>query len=196
LQTIVKREEELTNRVFKAQLDKPIEGDFSELVKQDCEIIGLVFDLKSAGADQFRKIVKTKNRQAALKYLKEKQQSPTKVQNIQYDNLETQPYLKSVLFNNDETRLLFSLRTRTSDSSKCNFRNLYGGKVECPLKCWGNGENPMEDSQQHILECKKLKVTNMNIASDKIVYNDLFGDVRRQKEAVTLFADLIEMKVP
>ena len=52
----------------------------------------------------------------------------------------------------------------------------------------------MEDSQQHILECTKLKVTNMNIASEKIVYNDLFGDVKRQKEAVTLFADLIEMK--
>ena len=198
LQTIVKRdEEELTQRVFKAQLDKPIDGDFAQLVKLDCELIGLEFDLnivKSAGADQFRKIVKTKIRQAALEYLKEKQLPHTKVQQIHYNNLETQPYLKSVLFNNDETRLLFSLRTRTSDSFKCNFRNLHGGKVECPLKCWGNEENPLEDSQQHLLECKKLKVINMNIASDKIVYNDLFGDVKRQKEAVTLFADLIEMK--
>jgi hypothetical protein len=43
-------------------LDKPNEGDISELFKQDCEIIGLEFDLnfvKSAGADQFRKIKKT-----------------------------------------------------------------------------------------------------------------------------------------
>ena len=150
--------------------------------------------VESVGVEKFKQLVKTKVREAALKYLKVKQQTHTKVQNILYNKLEIQPYLKSVLFNNDETKLLFSLRTRTSESFKCNFRNLYRGQVDCPLQCWDAGEEPIEDSQQHILECKKMQIENSNVALGKVVYNDLFGEVSRQKEAITLFAELMEMK--
>ena len=118
LQTILKREdEELTKRVLLAQLNDPCEGDFIQLVKKDLQTIGLPFDMPyitSANVEQFRKLVKNKVKQAAFQYLKEKQQTHTKVQNIHYDDLETQNYLKSPLFTNEETTLLFSLRTRTS----------------------------------------------------------------------------------
>ena len=198
LQTILKREdEELTKRVLLAQLNDPCEGDFIQLVKKDLQTIGLPFDMPyitSANVEQFRKLVKNKVKQAAFQYLKEKQQTHTKVQNIHYDDLEAQNYLKSPLFTNEDTTLLFSLRTRTSRWFKTNFRNLYGGQVDCPLKCWGEGQLPIEDSQQHLLECKKLKTQNKNIARNKISYNDLFCDVSKQKEAVSLFSDLIELK--
>ena len=198
LQTILKRDdEELTKSVLLAQVDNPCEGDFVELVKKDLQAIGLPFDISyisSYNVEQFRKLVKSKIKQAAYQYLKEKQQTHSKVQDILYDELQTQKYLKSPLFTNEETNLLFSLRTRTSRSFKCNFRNLYGGQVDCPLKCWGEGQLPLEDSQQHLLQWKKLEMQKKSIASHQISYDDLFCDISKQKEAVFLFSELIELK--
>ena len=39
-----------------------------------------------------------------------------------------------------------------------------------------------------------MQIENSNVALGKVVYNDLFGEVARQKEAITLFAELMEMK--
>ena len=77
---------------------------------------------------------------------------------------------------------------------KCNFRNLYGGQVDCPLQCWDAGDQHPEDSQQHLLACKKIIIKSSGVASGKVEYQDLFSDIRRQKEAITLFTELIEDK--
>ena len=198
LQTIVKREEEeLTRRVFTAQLDDPCPGDFVELVKKDFKDIDVHFDLAfvaSTGVAEYRKLIKNKVRDAALKFLKSLQQTHKKVKGIKYEKLETQPYLKSHLFSNEENHLLFALRSRTARTFRANFSNLYGGKVECPLLCWDQEqyEPALEDSQEHILYCKKLTVDSSSISCGKVLYGDLFADVSRQKEAVTLYTTLIE----
>ena len=160
LQTILRREEEeLTRRVLTAQLEDPCNGDFAELVRKDFNDIGLQFDLffvASTGVIEYRKIVKNKIRDAALKHLKTLQQTHIKVNRIIYDKLETQPYLKSHIFSNEGTELLFALRTRTARTFKGNFSHLYGGKTECPFQCWDPAlyEPALEDSQEHILVCK------------------------------------------
>ena len=138
LHTIIRRDdEELTKRILIAQLDNPCDGDFAKIVKKDCATIGIPFDMAYVGSSSkevFRKLVKNKIRAAALEYLKSIQQKHTKVKDIIYTNLETQPYLRSPLFSNPETKLLFALRSRTADF-KANFSNLNGGQVECPLHC-------------------------------------------------------------
>ena len=74
LQTILKREDdELTKRVLKAQIENPTEGDFIDLVRNDCEVLEIPFDLniiESTGVNSFKNIVKVKVREAALKYLR------------------------------------------------------------------------------------------------------------------------------
>ena len=49
-----------------------------------------------------------------------------------------------------------------------------------------------EDSQEHILYYKKLTVDSSLISCRKVTYGDLFADANRQKEAVILYATLIE----
>ena len=154
------------------------------------------FDLhfvESSGKDFYRKTIRNKIREAALKYLQAKQQTHSKVKNIKYTGLETQDYLKSPIFSNEETSLLFALRTRTARSFKANFSNLYGGRVECPLKCWNLSlhEPPPKDDQEHLLVCNKVTITNPNMALGKVTYDDLFGDIARQKEVISLFLLLI-----
>ena len=116
MQTILKlEEEELTRRVLTAQLEDPCNGDFAELVRKDCKDIGLQFDLSfvaSTGVAEYRKIIKNKIRAAALKHLKTVQQTHKQINRIVYEKLETQPYLKSHLFSNEENQVLFALRSR------------------------------------------------------------------------------------
>ena len=190
-------DEELTNRVFLAQINDPCPGDFGELIKEDFATIDVPFDLsfvENTAVGTYRKLVKTKVSEAAFKYLKNVQKTHSKAKDIEYQRFEVQPYLKSNLFSNEESCLLFALRSRTAESFKSNFRHLYGGKVDCNLQCWDQDEIPPEDSQQHLLCCPKVKVDSSNITCNIITYEDIFGNVKRQKEAITLFTHLLEIK--
>ena len=99
LQTILKRDDtELTKRVFEAQLQNPSDGDYVQLVKRDFDEMNISFNLdnvKTTGVETFKKQIKNKVKEAALKYLQEKQKTHTKVKHIEYNKLETQKYLTS-----------------------------------------------------------------------------------------------------
>ena len=101
----------------------------------------------------------------------------SKVKNIKYKQLETQPYLLSQLFTNQETKLMTSLRSRTHTSFKNNFSNLYGGHIQCPLNCWLDTEDPEIDSQEHLLNCTKVikEFKSIDIVNGKVEYSDIFG---------------------
>ena len=137
-----------------------------------------------------------KVKEAAFQYLKSKLKNHSKVKNIEYSKLETQKYLTSQLFNNTETSLLFGLRTKTVRDFKANFSNLYGGNTECPLKCWNLkfNEPAPADTQEHLIFCKNIKIFSNNISPSKAEYNDMFGDVYKQKEIISLFAELLETR--
>ena len=109
LQTILKREEEeLTRRIFEAQITKPCSGDFAELVKKDLESIGVPFNrafIQNTGVDAFKAFIKKKITAAAHIYLTTNQAKHSKVSDIKYEILETQRYLMSSLFSDTETKL-------------------------------------------------------------------------------------------
>ena len=123
-------------------MENPTQGDFIKLVEDDFQVIGVPLDIsfvKNSSRDAFKSFVKKKVKNAALKYLKQLQQRHTKVNHIKYDELITQNYLTSPLFSNEETKLLYAFRTRTVDTIKANFSNMYFGGLNCPLNCWSEG---------------------------------------------------------
>ena len=113
LQTLLKREEgELTKEVYLAQKVEPTKGYFYELVKNDFQMIGESFEedtITATSVSAFKKQIKEKIRIAAFKYLQNKQMSHTKVSDIAYTRLETQKYITSPLFTDEEVSLLFAL---------------------------------------------------------------------------------------
>ena len=116
--------------------------------------------------------------------------SSLSLKSIQYNKLEVQEYLTSPMFTNSEVQLLFSLRSRMVDC-KDNFKNKYHGlDLLCPF-CAKD-----VDSQPHMVECTIVasKLKSRNISTRKIVYEDIFGDIREQKEATALFRDLIDAR--
>ena len=137
----------------------------------------------------FNCIVKAKISRAALEYLKAKQQGHSKVRSIKYQKLQTQQYIKSPLFNNNEVNLLHALRSRMVNT-KANFPSKYQNNLNCPL-C-----DRSRDDQPHILECQVLqdKLKTKDITIEGNVYNDLFEDTPKQKEITVLFSRLLDIR--
>ena len=121
----------LNKRVLKAQLEDTLEGDFANLVKTDVQVMEILFHIsfvETTSMDFFNSFIRKKIQKAALEYLKNVQQGHSKVKDIMYDVLEIQPYLTFPIFSDEETKLLYSLRTRTADHLKATSENSMEGK--------------------------------------------------------------------
>ena len=72
LHNILSREKtDLISRVFHAQSESPIEGDFVKLIEKDFELINEPFNptlITSMSKNQFKKLVKIKIEKAAFKF--------------------------------------------------------------------------------------------------------------------------------
>ena len=105
-QNILKREDkELVKRIYKAQVENPFPGDMIELLKNDFSIIEEELNetaIANTSANSYKKFIKKKIRFAAFKYLVELKETHSKVRSIEYKKLETQSYLTSPIFSNDD----------------------------------------------------------------------------------------------
>ena len=116
LHTILSREKsELTQRVYQAQKSKPSKGDWINLVRKDCDELLIIFDeilITSMSKNKFKFFVKKQVQNAAFSYLRNLQNSHSKVKNIVYEKLAPQEYIKSTLFKDEDIETIFSLRSQ------------------------------------------------------------------------------------
>ena len=98
--------------------------------------------------------------------------------------------MKSSLFNNSEVSILFALRSRYVDC-KANFKSKYRNTN---LLCEYCSES--DDTQQHILQCKVINsiLRSTEIVQEKVEYNDIFKDIKKQKAIVSIFSKLLEIR--
>ena len=139
----------------------------------------------------YKKHIKAKMRISALKYLTDIQAKHSKVKHIKYPKLETQKYMTSPIFSNEEVNLLHALRSRSTECKE-NFRQKYiNTNLLCSL-CQTENEN-----QQHILTCTVLieKFRSENLSIDQVEYENLFSNnVNKQKEVTQLFMELFKIR--
>ena len=120
-----------------------------------------------------------------MNYLKGKQSTHKKIQNLYYETLEIQKYIKSSNFTKAQKSLLYNLRFRMT-KSKMNFKNKFSETV-CDL-CKKD-----DDSTQHYLECEVLISKCPELYNDRTVkYEDLFGNLKAQRRAVILFEKVLK----
>ena len=170
----------MTKRILREQQRNPCPGDFSELVKDDFERNNMEYDENAIVCfkeEDFKKLIRKHVRETAFKELKIKQEGHSKVNTIVYEKLQQQSYLQSPLFSNDDVSILSNLRSHTTRGIRDNFQQMYRSDQNCPLKCWPPDASPLRDTQPHLLTCSKLKLPNATIASSKIVYTDIYGNV-------------------
>ena len=189
LKTILQRpESEVTRKVYEAQKVNSVKGDWFETQLNDRTEIELNMsdeEIQAMYSDDFKEHVKNKVRKLAFKELEERKNSHEKVRDNKYENLKhPQEYLISTIFSNEETSLLFALRSRTVRGIRHNFPYLaLEGITVCPL-CEASN-----DTQEHMLECPVL-----GTAPAGVKYSHLWGKLAEQKEIVVEFAQRIQWR--
>ena len=190
LQSILQKDKnEIVRKVFEAQKVDTSPGDYFELVTEDKINMGLELsdtELENMNKEKLKNIVKSKTRQAALKYLKTVQASHSKMSCLNYNSLELSPYM----FSSESAQLLLALRTRTVKGIKKDFEGLYSD-ILCPLKCG------KDDKLENVLTCPVLlsNHTSDNLSSSDIRHEDIFSsDIVKQKQATELYRQLLEVR--
>ena len=176
-QCILKRDDqELIRRIYCEQKRNPTKGDFIELIKEDFKMINEIQDdtkIQMTGTHAYKMNVKNKIKAAALDYLKGLQAKHSKVKDIQYSNLEIQPYIICPNFTNDEVNMLHALRSRSTDC-KTNYKQKY---LHSNLLCSLCGDE--NEDQQHLLRCKVLAkhFKGEELTEGAVEYEDIFSQM-------------------
>ena len=167
----------LVYQFLQVQLQQPIKKDWGSQVRKDIEELNLgvqLEDIENIPKNTFKKLVKTKIKEHAFKYLMNKKKSKSK--DVPHDKLQLQEYLEA---NNgemsvDEKQFMFKCRSRMLDL-KCNMKNDHLKD----LKCSACGLE--EETQMHILQCKIINQNDIK-ETHAIDFTDIFSD------------DLVKMK--
>ena len=184
LHNILTNKQSLQYRVFQAQLKSPCKGDWSSTVSNDLCELGITLthqEISRMSKEKLQKFLKEKIKKSAFEYLitkKEKNKERSKVKDVNYTNLEIQPYIlpNSLSTKTSESiqlcRFVFSLRCRRLQVRK-KFKSSYAS-LNCEL-C-----DLHDDLQKNLLICTKLTEDKCLVASSP-TYEDLFSsDVEKQ----------------
>ena len=183
LHTILNRErDELTHKIYLAQLNDPIKGDWAGMVEEDMKDIKLSLCPKETCTMKkaaFKNIVKNLVKIAAFDKLKEVQSTHTKINTIKYEQFKLQPYLDSNTLTVEERSLAFNVRANTLNGFKMCFTSMYRDNLNCKLGC------DIEDSFEHCMSCDIL---DQILGSTQFKINDISNNCAElQKEAVKIF---------
>ena len=180
-------EHELLKRVFLAQKEAPKKGDWWETVKDDLIKLNITEDdIKEKKKVEAKKYIKHQIYTLAFEELKKRQATHKKINCIKYEKLERQKYLESKELTLKEACMLVALRSHSVKEIKTNFKTFNKDDLLCPL-CLRN-----EDTQEHCLECPKLKNIAEN-TNENIDYDHIYSDnVLAQKRVAAQFLLLLE----
>ena len=181
---------ELLAKVYNTQKANPLRNDWCLQVKSDTREMKLEMtdeELKALNKEKIKEKVKTACREAAFLYLKkEKEKVVRKLGKINYPQLCMQGYLQTNDMNIRLKKFAFRARMRMLNVSKN-----YGLNKYCPLCKEDEINGQIIDSQEHLLECIKIKENvpeireNVSIKHDDI-YGENCGEIKRATELLNL----------
>ena len=154
LHHILTREDNaLIKRVFWAQVQQPVKGDWCLIVREDLESIGLAdlsFEkIQKMEKEALRTLLKNQVRETAFNNLIAEKRKCSKLSGLDYSSLECQSYLSPQSnLTNKMKRTLFRWRSHTINVS----HNIGKKEALCPL-C-----EKAEDTQYHLLTCQMLAI--------------------------------------
>ena len=150
---LTRKEDALINRVFWAQVNQPVKGDWCLVVSEDIETIGMGHmsykDIKSMTKEALCAVVNIKVREAAFRSLLMEKEKCSKLKLLTYPCLRLHPYLSpGSNLTNTLKRALFRWRCHAIQVKQ----NIGIKDAKCPL-CREEG-----DTQYHLLTCKEICV--------------------------------------
>ena len=179
--------EELIRKVYQAQKDNCLKGDFAQLVFEDAKLINLNMGedkIEKMETYEFKKIVKSAVKKAAFEHLLEVQQGHSKYRSVKHSSLKMQTYLNDHTMSKDDISLLFALRTKTIRGIRSDWGNMFHTNI-CPL-C-----NQNEDTIPALMDCQELLAVPRTGAQ----YDNIFSpSVDIQRAAVLQYRALLQAR--
>ena len=165
-------EESLLSKFFKLQLEQPTRGDWASTCIQNLKELSInlsLLEIKLMTKQNFKKILKSRTNETALKYLLEKQKSKGK--EMKYASIQMNEYLlpTNSTMTIEQKQKMFAVKNRMIDIP-ANFSN---GNNKTIL-CCGEIEN-----LKHLYKCKIL---NNGIEQMKPYENLYTGNIKQQIE--------------
>ena len=131
----IHHENSLLHRFSMAQLENPVQSDWTNQVKKDLTEVALdtsMQEIKMMSKETIKERVKASISKAAVIYLtKEKNKKLSKIMNVAHSDFNLQPYFNPMSMDVNEAKLLFLLRSRMVEV-RTNFRNKYSD-ILCPV---------------------------------------------------------------
>ena len=128
----------MLSKFFRAQFAFPVKGDWTEQVKTDLKDFGIrenLDQIKARSSDSFKCLVKKHAKSYALSTILVKKEMHTKLDNLKYQKLEMQEFLRNQEISVNQAKILLKYRTGMAD-----------------YKC---GKH--QDSQEEIFDCEVVK---------------------------------------
>ena len=147
-----RNEQEMLHQFFITQLNNPTRGDWTETVKEDLENFGIPMNkeyIKSKSKDAFKRLVKVKAQEYALKSLLKKKENHSKMSKLTYTELKLQSYFSIPGINIQQVRNIFKFRVNMAQVGE-NFRG-QAARVGCPL-CSNHLDN-----QAMLFQCEVIR---------------------------------------
>ena len=173
---------EMLYRVFSAQWKYPVKGDWTLEVKQNMcefEITMNLEELSSKSKLSFKRLLREKTREYALKKLLEAKEKHSKMSNLHYKELKTQNYLKDPNISVEEAKNIFAYRTRMAEFKE-NFKGKYSNHL-CVLCSTSN------DTQEHSFSCREVTA--------RVKLDEEYKDIFKKNISRNLSKSLLEMSI-
>ena len=182
-------ENETIKKVYNKQKENFTKGDWYQLLKKDFEFIGIEInedDIRLTPKNAYKKKIKQLVQKAAFNYFMNLKSKHSKLNNLSYKNLQIQPYLTSSRINNEESQLLYNLRSNCYNA-KWNFKKMHKNDLLCVLGC-----SNTEDQIHIFMECKK---TRNELKSLPVCdYYGIFGEIDQQIDAIKIFIEIDKLR--
>ena len=185
----MQKESSLMYQFLRAQKESPRKGDWYSGVQKNLKEFEIYLSdesVKKMPEADFKRIVKSSSVNAAVKYLKGKQNGGDKGAGIIYNELELQDYLNPYSnFTLEQQRKIFSLRTKMNPL-KTNFsRNKQMNPEFCIQVC------KMEINNEHLTWCGHLnsesdlryeQLLNGTLQEKRMALNQIESNEKRRRE--------------
>ena len=185
---LTREDDALIKRVFWAQMEKPVKGDWCLVVREDLDSLGLnltsLTEVANKSKEQLKTLLKEQIETVSLKYLNTEKQKLSKVANHSYPKVEMQTYLVNPHMSLKQKQLAFKWRTRMI---KVGWN--YGDKGQCPI-C-----HDADDTQEHLFYCQDINdsIDLTDIDKNNITYN-IQQHIKRLETAIRAREIMLESK--
>ena len=179
--------EELISKIYHTQKLIANKGDWYLIIQEDRLKYGIEeSDLQISQMSQYRyrKLVEKKIHHVAVKYLRGLAEKHSKSTKIAEEDFGKKAYFSDKRFSKEDIQILFSLRTKMTDS-KSNFSNLFDNDLTCRM-C--KEVNSIED-EDHILICKKLNTERYDAK-----FADVYSNIEKQYKVTQVYKKVLRRR--